>query len=497
MCNPQALRTILALIFLTAVTFSQDMPQFLDQGKDGTYYFHGTVDATLEVSMMLTKHGKALDGEYIYATHRQPIRLKGEIAEAATYELSELAPDGHIAARFKLNELSGSGYPVGTWESADGKRKLSVVLGEITTEQHDLLLKLWDTKPQIVALSIGKDHSCVIRTLGASCWGIFSGMPSLPTHGPGMVTKRALPNLLVDQTVLAVSTSSRRFCLFKSESMQCADRASTTAELRELSVIPGFERNVTMLGSDERYFCAIVAGALKCWDGTSKSPGSVTTIIPSGVDWLSTGTPHCAVMSAGGVKCWSLQYQPREKQAKLVVQDITGVTGDIRSIAAVDSADQRYACAVDAQGLKCWGDNFARPLGNRPGGVRNLPAAPIPGLETGVTAISMELNHSCAIKDGKVYCWGGFNFLGELGDKTPKSLGEVVQVEGIDNASQIGVGSFYSCALTSDLRVFCWGDNEFGQTGNTSHDVCKQPNGHTDTIDVPCNRHPVEVRGLQ
>src|SRR4030088_2952098 len=99
-----------------------------------------------------------------------------------------------------------------------------------------------------------------------------------------------------------------------------------------------------------------------------------------------------------------------------------------------------------------------------------------------------ELNHSCAIKQ---------NFLGELGDQIPQSLGDVVEVSGIESATQIGVGPGYSCALTSDLRVVCWGDNEFGQTGNTSHDVCKVPNGKFDAIDTPCNRHPVEVRGLR
>jgi alpha-tubulin suppressor-like RCC1 family protein len=115
-------------------------------------------------------------------------------------------------------------------------------------------------------------------------------------------------------------------------------------------------------------------------------------------------------------------------------------------------------------------------LGTGPGGVRNLPPAPIAGRETGVTAVATELNHSCAIKEGKVYCWGGYNFLGELGDGTPQALGDVVEVNGVENAAQIGVGPGYSCALTNDLRVLCWGDNELGQTGNTSHDVCKQPN---------------------
>ena len=499
MSDPRCIRTVVALIVLLFATtsFSRDPQNFLYQGRDGVHYFHGTIDSLLEISMVLRKHDKQLDGEYMYATHQQPIPLKGEVSGPAEYRLDEFTAEGRITAHFKLSELAGAGNPVGTWETADGKRKLSVVIGEITDAQHELLLKLWQTKPKMTALSIGGDHSCIIRTLGASCWGIFPGMPGLATNGPAMVAKRALPNLLFDDTVLAVSTSSRRVCLLQSESMRCADRASITEEMRDLSIIPGFERNVTMLGADDRYSCAVVAGALKCWDGSSKTPSSVATMIPTGVDRLSSGSPHCAVMTAGSVKCWSFQHDPEQKQNRLVTQEISGLAGEIRSLSSVDSAEERFACAVDTQGLKCWGDNFSRQLGNRPGGVRNLPPAPLPGLETGVTAVSMELNHSCAIKEGKVYCWGGFNYLGELGDKKPKGLGEVIEVSGIDNASQIGVGPFYSCALTSDLRVFCWGDNEFGQTGNDSHDVGKQPNGPVDSIDVPCNRYPVEVRGLR
>ena len=34
-------------------------------------------------------------------------------------------------------------------------------------------------------------------------------------------------------------------------------------------------------------------------------------------------------------------------------------------------------------------------------------------------------------------------------DKIPQALGEVVEVSGIENATQIGVGPGYSCARTS------------------------------------------------
>lgn len=499
MGSPRRISIVLALfaLLLAAGSLSGETQQFLSQSNDGTFYFHGTIDQTLEIDMVLKKHGKQIDGGYMYASHRKTIPLRGETTAAAEYQLEECAPDGRVTGHFKLSEMAGAGHPFGTWESADRKRKLTVVLGEITSAQHELLLRLWETKPQIAALSVGANHSCAMRTLGASCWGVFSFMPSLATSGPGMVTQRALPNLLIDQTIIAVATSSRRLCVLQSDSLRCAQPDDPKLPLRQLTLIPGFERDVTMIGANERYSCAVVSSALKCWDGSSLSRSSVTEIIPSGIERLSSGTPQCAVTTSGGVKCWSIEYQQEKKQNQLIVQDVTGLNGEIRSLSSAGFDEQHFACAVDAQGLKCWGNNFARPLGSRPGGVRNLSPAPIAGLETGVTAVATELNHSCAIKEGKVYCWGGHNFRGELGDKIPQTLGDVVEVSGIENATQIGVGPGYSCALSSDLRVFCWGDNEFGQTGNTSHDVCKQPNGHADAIEIPCNHHPVEVRGLR
>lgn len=483
-------------LLVMAVTLCGKTSQHFPESEDETSYYHGTIDQTLEVEMILTRHGNQIEGTYAYARFRNTIPLKGQIIATTGYQIEEFDTNGAVRGHFNLNDM-GLGHLAGTWQGGERQQELSVVLGKITEQQHRLLHRIWDTKPQIAVLSVGPDHSCVLRTFGASCWGEIPLMPSLATRGPGMMAHRALPNLLIDDTTLAISTASRRLCVLQSASLRCAQPYDPKFPLAGLTLIPGFEHDVTMIGISERYSCAVAAGALKCWDGTSLSPDSVTEIIRSDVERLSSGDPQCAVLSGGSLKCWSIEYQQQEERNKLIVQDISGLKGEVRSLSAAGLDEQHFACAVDSEGLKCWGNNFAHPMGRRPGGVRNLPPAPIAGLETGVTAVSTELNHSCAIKEGKVYCWGGFNFLGELGDRTPQALGDVVEVSGIENANQISVGPRYSCALTGDNRVYCWGDNEFGQTGNVSHDVCREPNGKFDPIDTPCNRHPVEVLGLR
>jgi len=193
-----------------------------------------------------------------------------------------------------------------------------------------------------------------------------------------------------------------------------------------------------------------------------------------------------------------MEYQPGEKRSKLVVQDIVGLKGEIRSLTATGADAQHFACAVDSEGLKCWGNNFGGPLGKRQGNpVRNLSPGPIAGLETGVSFVATNLDHSCAIREGKVYCWGGLNSVGQLGDGATKWVEGLVEVKGVENATQVAVGPRYSCALTSANKVLCWGGNEFGETGNASHDMCIEPQRNGDPIRTPCNLRPVEVRGLE
>lgn len=494
MILPSHLRLALFTIAIgVVVRYPPATDKLFSERADATSHFYGTIGRTLEVEMILTKHGAQIEGSYEYATHRKAIPLKGRVLKPYEYELNETGPDGAVSGSFKINEAG----ELSTWESADHKRKLSVVLGEITLEQHQLLQKIWDTKPQITSLIAGFDHACVMRTIGAACWGDVPLMPGLAFGGPEMIAFRALPHLLIDDKVTAYATGSHRSCIVQFGAMRCWQPNDPTLMLREPTLVPGFDHGVTAIGSNDRYTCAVMSGALKCWDGSSFSAGSITEIISSGVTGLSSGDPQCAVMSGGGLKCWSMEYDQQEKHPKLAVQDIAGLKGELRSLSATGLDQQHFACAVDAEGLKCWGNNFAGILGKRPGNpIRNLPPAPIAGLETGVTSVATELSHICVIKEGKVYCWGGLNSFGELGDGTTTYVQGLAQVKGIDNATQVAVGPRYGCALTSSSHVLCWGDNEFGQTGNASHDICSEAQRHGDPIKTPCNLHPVTVRGL-
>jgi alpha-tubulin suppressor-like RCC1 family protein len=74
------------------------------------------------------------------------------------------------------------------------------------------------------------------------------------------------------------------------------------------------------------------------------------------------------------------------------------------------------------------------------------------------TAIAAGTGHSCAVVDGVVHCWG-VNARGQLGSNDRGAAGPLST--GLENAVAVVAGAAFSCALTGDGSIHCW-----GQEGN-------------------------------
>jgi len=119
----------------------------------------------------------------------------------------------------------------------------------------------------------------------------------------------------------------------------------------------------------------------------------------------------------------------------------------------------RHSCALDDAGQAwCWGDS-----GN---GVASRVPTLVATTERFVSIVA-GFNHTCALTaEGQAYCWGA-NSLGELGrgqntgsfSNTPAPVASDVRF------TQLAAGADHVCGLTALRATWCWGLNEYAQSG--------------------------------
>ncbi|WP_353661713.1 hypothetical protein [Hydrogenimonas sp. SS33] len=100
-------------------------------------------------------------------------------------------------------------------------------------------------------------------------------------------------------------------------------------------------------------------------------------------------------------------------------------------------------------------------------------------LQTKSVALSAGWHHTCAVVDtsgaGEVKCWGD-NAYGELGDGTQRDSVSPVTVKTaqgtpLQHVTAVSASRYYTCALTGDGHVWCWGYNEGGKLGDGKLDT--------------------------
>ena len=109
---------------------------------------------------------------------------------------------------------------------------------------------------------------------------------------------------------------------------------------------------------------------------------------------------------------------------------------------SVSRSASRSACALDANGVSCWGSND---------GITEVPLLNDP------VAIAVGWSHACALQsNGDVVCWG---------DGSAAQIGAPELV----NPRQIVAGTGFTCAL-DDLGLQCWGNTYDSLAGETDID---------------------------
>ena len=234
---------------------------------------------------------------------------------------------------------------------------------------------------------------------------------------------------------------------------------------------------------------AVLAGATALPVTATASPRSPSQGAPEAATrWLQVdaGLLHtCAVRADHHLFCWGsddvgavgdgLPRKDRKWPA-----EVAGRTGDW----AVVSAGDVHTCAIKTTGrLFCWGHGSLGRLGT--GSTQDRPApVEVAGQSTDWAAVSVGGSTTCGIRtSGRLFCWGG-DRRGANGDGggTVSTTVPTEVAGGADDWASVSVGFESTCARKVSDRVFCWGDDTYGQVGDG------EPRGGFTTS-------PVEVAG--
>ena len=164
----------------------------------------------------------------------------------------------------------------------------------------------------------------------------------------------------------------------------------------------------------------------------------------------------------------------------VIVRDTSNIILNIGETIIKVSLGESHSLALTSENrVFAWGDDDYWQLGF--GSTAGLNQNPIPteitnnfSLNPGekITEISLGGNHSSALtSEGRIFTWG-LNSNGQLGDGTttsrytPKEISSNFDLNAGETIIKVSLGWLYSTAITSEGRVFTWGDNSSGQLGN-------------------------------
>lgn len=205
--------------------------------------------------------------------------------------------------------------------------------------------------------------------------------------------------------------------------------------------------------------------------GNSAAPVAVDTsgvLAGKSVTRVTAGGSHSCVVADGKAYCWGrndigqLGDGSNSDATTPVVVDTSGVLAG-KTVSDI-SGGTSHTCAVADGKAYCWGDGWDGQLGWGTSfvgaGQSNRPlAVNTSGVLAGrtVSDVSAGTRHSCAVADGKAYCWGSFA-LGS-GSTTTSPVPVAVDDTGVlanKTVTDISAGSGYTCAV-ADGRPYCWG----------------------------------------
>jgi len=369
-------------------------------------------------------------------------------------------------------------------------------------------------------IAAGEYHTCAVTNDGgAFCWGLNGngqlgrGNTANSTQPVAVLTNGALSGKSVTQITAgyrhtcAVTDDGGAFCwgLNASGQLGTGNKTGMTLPVAVLSSGALAGKFVSQIAAGEHHTCAVTTdGGAFCWGlnddgqlGNGNTNGSTkpVAVFVSGalagkpVIQVTAGEWHsCAITNDGGAYCWGYNRDGQlgngntDSSTKPVAVFASDALAG-KSVIQV-TAGGLHTCATTTDGgAYCWGYNDKGELGT---GKYPNPTWPLSILDTGalagkvVTEVSTAMYHGCAVtSEGRAYCWGN-NDYGQLGSGNTVSSPEPVAVlsSGVlagKFVTHIATGEFHTCAVADDGGAYCWGVNDDGELGNGNTNSSTKP----------------------
>jgi len=135
-----------------------------------------------------------------------------------------------------------------------------------------------------------------------------------------------------------------------------------------------------------------------------------------------------------------------------------------------------HVCALEDAELWCWGRNDRSQVTGTITGDVPLPIRiEVAGETISWSFVSTGFDYTCAIGDGRLFCWGSGE-VGKLGTGTTDDANTPRPVlPSVRDWTAVSTGARHTCAVSAASGVFCWGDGSQGQLGNGRFNVLSTP----------------------
>lgn len=354
------------------------------------------------------------------------------------------------------------------------------------------------------SLSAGAEHTCaLLNNQTISCWGsdssgqIGNGVQAGDPQPYQTPQNTPLP---MGRTGKAIATGGVNSCVLldnNTESCWGLDTSGqvgdgpTNNNLSGPTAIVATPETVVSAAVNLDYACSLFAsGSVRCWgsddDGQLGNGGADVGVDGADVDTASnapvlafpagrtasavtTGRSHaCALLDTAQISCWGSNSDGEVGNgapSSAVTAPSAALALPAGRTAEAVSAGGAHTCALlDNGDVSCWGNDSDGQLGNVASGDVVQPPARI-SLPTAAVAVATGLAHSCAVlTDDRLYCWGD-NSSGQVGNGSSADAPTPVQVT-IGGVQAVALGDNHTCALLNDGKVTCWGSDSQGQLGN-------------------------------